>query len=68
VIGSVAAEKKLQLISQNDTHISIIMPCFNAVVDEDGKHLDWPVSQQARNYLRKLKRCRDSVSCIYYYR
>jgi hypothetical protein len=29
-------EKKLQIVSQNDTHVSIIMPCSSSVMDEFG--------------------------------
>jgi hypothetical protein len=29
-------EKRLQIISQNDTHISIVMLCFSSVMDETG--------------------------------
>jgi hypothetical protein len=29
-------EKKLQIVAQNESHISIIMPCSSAVSDESG--------------------------------
>jgi hypothetical protein len=36
-ISVIPAEKKLQIIAQNETHISIIMPCSNGeVLDESG--------------------------------
>jgi hypothetical protein len=28
--------KRLQIVSQNDTHISIVMPCSSSVMDEMG--------------------------------
>jgi hypothetical protein len=27
-------EKKLQIVAQNETHISIVMPCSSEVLDE----------------------------------
>jgi hypothetical protein len=35
-ISVIPAEKKLQIIAQNETHISIIMPCSSKVLDESG--------------------------------
>jgi hypothetical protein len=29
-------EKKLQIVSQNESHISIVMPCSNSIIDESG--------------------------------
>jgi hypothetical protein len=35
-ISVIPTEKKLQIITQNETHISIIMPCSSEVLDESG--------------------------------
>jgi hypothetical protein len=35
-ISAVPAEKKLQIIAQNETHISIVIPCSSEVIDESG--------------------------------
>jgi hypothetical protein len=35
-ISVIPTEKKLQIISQNETHISIIMPCSSEVIDKSG--------------------------------
>jgi hypothetical protein len=32
----VPTEKKLQIIAQNETHISVVMPCSSEVIDESG--------------------------------
>jgi hypothetical protein len=29
-------EKRLQIVSQNNTHVSIVMPCSSSVMDESG--------------------------------
>jgi hypothetical protein len=35
-VSLIPEEKRLQIISQNETHISIVMPCSNEVLDESG--------------------------------
>jgi hypothetical protein len=35
-ISVIPAKKKLQIIAQNETHISIVMPCSSEVIDESG--------------------------------
>jgi hypothetical protein len=35
-VSVIPAEKKLQIIAQNETHISIVMPCSSEVLDESG--------------------------------
>jgi hypothetical protein len=35
-IGVIPTEKKLQIIAQNETHISIVMSCSSEVLDESG--------------------------------
>jgi hypothetical protein len=32
-------EKRLQIVSQNATHVSIVMPCSSSVMDESGNIL-----------------------------
>jgi hypothetical protein len=29
-------EKRLQIVSQNDTHVSVVIPCSSSVIDEFG--------------------------------
>jgi hypothetical protein len=33
-ISVIPAEKKLQIVAQNETHISIVMPCSSEVLDK----------------------------------
>jgi hypothetical protein len=35
-VSVILAEKNLQIIAQNETHISIVMPCSSEVLDESG--------------------------------
>jgi hypothetical protein len=35
-INIIPEEKRLQVIAQNETHISIVMPCSSEVLDESG--------------------------------
>jgi hypothetical protein len=35
-VSVIPTEKKLQIIAQNETHISIVMPCSSEVLDEVG--------------------------------
>jgi hypothetical protein len=35
-INVIPTEKRLQIIAQNKTHISIVMPCSSEVIDESG--------------------------------
>jgi hypothetical protein len=35
-INVIPTEKKLQIIAQNETHISIVIPCSSEVLDESG--------------------------------
>jgi hypothetical protein len=32
----IPSKKKLQIVSQNESHTSIVMPCSNSVIDESG--------------------------------
>jgi hypothetical protein len=32
----VFSEKKLQIVTQNDSHISIVMPCSSSVINKSG--------------------------------
>jgi hypothetical protein len=34
--STIPAEKKFQIVSQNETHVSIVMPCSSSVIDESG--------------------------------
>jgi hypothetical protein len=69
-VSVIPAEKKLQIIAQNKTHISTVMPCSSEVLDESGNifRIEGPYKlncSESRifNYIKQYRTWRRQKCC-----